>query len=403
MSIIKRLFGKDESKEKRYETSQIKSYRQESEYWKQKVIHLHKEVDYLRNKIIYLEGTKLPKANNVIESPLKENVEDNKIEHQIKQPDKKIIKEDSLFTAANLEKLQKEYASLQALYDKIGEELTELRNQTDRMKISLSTCQKQYKDEYHEPKSPKEAVIIEYDEENDDVETTPPPIIIPKPLSIKRYEDYEEVVRRNLSAIVFERDNDKDEIKPIYFEGIIPSELYEIAFLANLLKDCGKEILLIKCNQIKKEIYEDNKNIISTCNKICELRTSGDKLGLEKYLSYFLSKYPQPGNPFDNIKPVDFVQDEFISIYNNAFFLLYYLNSYYKSFDKKVFNYLKTKTWDLALQNVEINDGLIKILGILNGLLYYGYRMCIVPILDENILYRPKSAAQDGEIFSLLY
>lgn len=81
---------------------------------------------------------------------------------------------------------------------------------------------------------------------------------------------------------------------------------------------------------------------------------------------------------------------------------MYFFNRYYDAFDKSNV-YRINQSWQYNLQNVEINEALVEFMRMFNELLYYGYRMCIVPIIDKNILYRPKSAAQDGDVFSLLY
>ena len=132
------------------------------------------------------------------------------------------------------------------------------------------------------------------------------------------------------------------------------------------------------------------------------MRDSGDNFGLERLLSYFLRKNPLPKNPFSDKKPIDFIQDEYDKIYKSAFFILYFLNSYHDTFKIDTFKRSR-QTWEAKLDKVEINEGLVSLMKILNQLLFYGYKICIVPILDENILYQPKSAAQDGDVYSLLY
>ena len=402
MNIIKKILG-----QKNADKSKVDTYKLDpaASMYKKRAELLEKEVESLKKEVSLLQERNLSMTRNNVNSA-SQGKDGNKIRTDIlftpyKEADvynKEHKEEDISDIGANVDKLQKEYTSMHVLYEKIGEEMTELQKQMDRMKIALSKCQKQYKDDYQIPEKPKESAIIVAEENIDDLDTTPPPIIIPKLLTIKGYEDYFNVIIRNLSTINFINETNKGfpsyQISPLKTE-------YDIAHLGNMLKDCGKEILLVKCDPIEKEESEENESIINTCKKINDLRVSGDKLGFEKFHSYFTRKYPQPKKPYGDEKPIDFIQDEYDSIYKSAFFLQYYLNAYYDTFKKESLQRY-SRTW-LQLHEVEINEVLVTLMNILNELLLYGYKICIAPILDENILYRPKSAAQDGDVYSLLF
>ena len=422
MNILKKIFGEKNVDSCNYEELAYK-YKNEAKRWQFEAEILRREVRNLEKEVSALKALDMKnkhQADTSVKSNYPVNAEkrieiefQNKTSEgnkapQIKKdsgfliPQEKKVKVENKDVEANLEKLQSEAASMQALYDKIGEEMADLRKGIDRMKISLSTCQKQYKDNYQIPQAPKVSVPKDSEEDKENAETTAPPTIIPKPLTIKGYEDFYNVIYRNLSSLSFSRVQEKDKERHMVYTPRSFNSKTDIAHLGYLLKDCGKEILLIKCDQIEEEEFEDNEKVINTCKRICELKESGDKPGLEKYLTYFLTKYPQPRNPFDNENPVDFIQDEYVSVYNTGFYLMYFLNRYYNAFDKSNV-YKLVRSWHAMLQKVEINEALITLMNILNDLLYFGYRMCIVPINDKNILYRPKSAAQDGDVFSLLY
>ena len=398
MNLFTKLFGiagNSEKKEESYKSTYInkpkptaykKVPRMNSEA-AEMMSNYKSEIKSLKNQVKQLEEEKLLNTNIV---PVRNEYKTD--EALLEKSNKEALK-----ITEELKNLQKEYVSIRSLYEKVGDEMADIKKQIDRLKISLSACQKVYKDEYVMPLAP-EVPAIKETEDFDNVETTPPPLIIPKPLTIVGYSNIYDVIDKNFSSFIYNKDNSSRYIaKYSTYDHVIP-------MLGDLIQNCGKEVLLVRCKPIKEEVFNENDSIIKTCKKICELRTSGDKQGLEKYLSYFIGKYPLPKNPFEEEKPVDFIQDEYNSIFNNAFFLLCFFNKYYKIFENKQQRLIFHPRFRYTEFNkVEINEGLVKLMEMLNELQYNGYKICIVPILDENILYRPKSAAQDGEVFSLLY
>lgn len=252
MNILKKIFG-----DKREDLSNVTSssykmasdrwqkeamrWKNEAERWSREALLLRKEVSGLKAlgmkknsqantsakpyyPVIADKGTEIELQNKTSYNNKKHSSfkdfnpasQDKKESEFIPQEKKTNVENKDV--EANLEKLQAEATSMQALYNKIGEEMADLRKGIDRMKISLSTCQKQYKDNYQIPQVPKKPVIMDSEEEDiEDAETTAPPTIIPKPLTIKGYEDFYKVIERNLSSLSFSRDKEKDKRDYAYY------------------------------------------------------------------------------------------------------------------------------------------------------------------------------------------
>lgn len=220
--------------------------------------------------------------------------------------------------------------------------------------------------------------------------------IIPKIPHIKGLQDLRFAIWSNLEELFHANNN-------------YSNETITLSYPAFALTRLGKELILIKDEEQRSESEVDEAySILETCKKIIEVKESDDIAGYEKYLKYFYEKYPLPEYPFDNEKPLDFFSSQSESIYASAYNYYYFLRSWAKEIDK-IYQKELTKEYrfieiDLETLTDTINSFFVEeCLAPICELASMGFRLAIIPILDENIIYRPKRLAQTDVIYSLLY
>lgn len=223
--------------------------------------------------------------------------------------------------------------------------------------------------------------------------------ILPKPLEIEGYTSIKDVVCRHLSELV-------------------PSSAYSSPYrwyedklkaIAVALSLVGKEVVLIKNEDNANVNFEEWKRIIETCRKIATYEKKGDKIGYNKYLAFFCEKYPIPIRQFgDDALKFDFcLQNE--SVYNDAFQFMYYIDAFkttiQSDFNRNGFGYYWPNYPNhVIFDKVVINNTLVEFMEMIFMLRYkHNFTIAILPVLDENIIYRPKREAQDETYFSLYY
>ena len=126
------------------------------------------------------------------------------------------------------------------------------------------------------------------------------------------------------------------------------------------------------------------------------------------YISFLFEKYPLPADPFQEENPVDFFSNMNFSIYKNCYHLLYFLNKHIAGYTKynqvyRMKSYKELFERERMPYEIGLNQFFIECLSAVYELEKLGFELAIIPIMDENIQYRPQSAAQDGKCFSLLF
>lgn len=217
--------------------------------------------------------------------------------------------------------------------------------------------------------------------------------VIPKPLTIRGYDNIKEVLCDHIHTLIGSTSYST------------PYRWYDdkVKAIAVALFFIGKELLFIKVNKNEKNEW---RTIIDTCDKMSSYKRNGDMQGYQKYLDFFLQKYPLPSVPSDTFSSPDlFLKNE--SIYEDAFLLINYISTFITQI-KGEYENNKGYFWPNYPQHVifdkfEINKVLVEYMQMLYMLRKDGFTLAIVPIFDDNILYRPKRIAQSEKIHSLYY
>ena len=297
----------------------------------------------------------------------------------------------------SLEALEAEQQRIQDMVNNMKKQLSEmednlvsLNTRIQRYKMSFASCQQPYKEDNIELKVTQEKMPPISDSEDD--ETDAPPVILPKPLTIKGYDDVNNVIWRHVQDVLPESYSDKYK----YYQ----STLYNIARSLSIV---GKEVVLEKISRNEDETkLKEWREIIETCRKIVEYKNKNDMMGYNKLLTFFYQKYPQPANPFKGECVTDFYAQA-NSIYTDSFHIFFFL----RMFRNELSNYNKQyiSDWEKSffVEKIKIDDKFIKLLELLYTLSIRGMKLSIVPIFDENIIYRPKRVAKDGKYFSFYY
>lgn len=276
----------------------------------------------------------------------------------------------------------------------ITSDLKDERKEIGYKGIESTICNTYVDKEQTETKLP----TFSYNDQKDNSESQSleiPPTIIPKNLDIKYYKCVYNIA--NIGTELF----DRHFWRP------------DIATISMLLSFIGKEIVFYKTNKITKQDIEKYDNILKYSRVLEDTKRSGDKLGYQKAKNAFENKYHIGNQYFYDKKPVDFIPEKDMDLLSCSCFLHEFLVKWKDEIDKE---YNK-----IGFQDFEIMDYCIRfkkcynriydddsifnhdIFNALYDSLKCGYSFCIIPIFDENILYRPKSAANDGTYFSLLY
>lgn len=244
------------------------------------------------------------------------------------------------------------------------------------------------------------ANINQYLEEEDDDAIDKETKVVgvrPKPLSIRGYDKIYWVLHKHIEALV---NGFTMYSHPYTFYS------HRIIAISYTFSYLGKEVLLVKNDKKNEKQMEEWRSIIDTCKKICEIENSGDREGYKKYLDFFLQKYSWPTYPEETFSGPDlYLKNE--SVYEDAYLLLNYLIRFNEQI-RKIFNTNKDEFWrfiseDVLLDECKIDNIFVRYMEMIYMLQYHGYTLAIVPILDENIIYRPKRIAQNENIYSLYY
>lgn len=218
----------------------------------------------------------------------------------------------------------------------------------------------------------------------------------PKPLSIKRFD--------NIYWVLYK-----------HIEDLLGSSTYSYPYkdytrklitFSNAFSYLGKEVLLIRIDKPDEKQMKEWKSIIDTCDKISNINFNGDREGYMKYLDFFLQKYPWPTYPEDTFSGPDlYLKNE--SVYEDAYLLMNYIIRF-KEQIKEIYNSHKKEYWSytdlhVLFDKCVIDYSFVAYMEMLYMLRQNGFTLAIVPILDENILYRPKRVAHAGNICSFYY
>lgn len=300
--------------------------------------------------------------------------------------------------------LQDQLHQVKVLATQIEAQIQRVYAEIQREKIAQASCQDHFIDEVVDLNITHEKVFL--DEREETLETEAPPIILPKPLAIKGYENVRNILWRHIKELISEGYSDQYTFN-LYIEKV-----------ARCLSYIGKEVVFEKVQPVENdEILKEWREIIETCRKINQYKKNNDQQGYIKMQNFFYQKQPKPNNPFDRMPPIDLFTQA-LSPYIDACYLMYYLNAYkreFSSFNESEYeNIIKEKGWReadffknfgyaIVVEEVEINDIFVSFMEMLYMLYTRGMKMLIVPVLEENIIYRPRRVAQDGKYFSLYY
>lgn len=283
--------------------------------------------------------------------------------------------------------------AIQKIVDEQKLLLSDVFNEITAIKMSIAQCMIEYKDD------DDRGITQEKIEDNiptSEDNFTPVEAKIPKKLQIRDHYSVYDNVKINFNKLIGYSDYLYTRIKiSSTTRDVIPSLAWD-------LSDAKKEIILVKTEyKFSDEKLEELGTIISTCEKIAELKKQGDSMGYKKYLSFFSQKYPIPADPFTDEEPTDYFSGVDSPPYVTAFHLRYLMKRLcpiiLENRDTSWRSYLN------RYKEVVISDEYVSLLKTIADLLLRGYTIGIVPILDENILYRPQSAAQDENCLSFLY
>lgn len=220
--------------------------------------------------------------------------------------------------------------------------------------------------------------------------------VIPKPLSIKGFDNIYWVISNHVEALV----NSTMYAYPYKKYGD------KLITISNAFSYLGKEVLLIRIDKPDEKKMKEWKSIIDTCDKISNIHFNGDNEGYKKYLDFFLQKYPWPTYSEETFSGPDFyLKNE--SVYEDAYLLMNYILRF-KEQIRGIYNTHKKEYWNytdlhVLFNNCEIDYSFVAYMEMIYMLRQKGFTLAIVPILDENLLYRPKRVAQTGDIYSLYY
>lgn len=283
--------------------------------------------------------------------------------------------------------------------NKMRARVVEIENMINQSKIALPVSQRVVAGEMANDDMTDLECLVDSQNPSDSFDTKDNhEPIIPKPLDIEGFTKIQDVIFYHLKEL-------------------IPSTSYSSPYrwyddklnaIAVALSLVGKELLLIKHEDRDNVNFEEWKRIIETCRKIATYRKKGDMIGCNKYLAFFCEKYPIPIRQFgDDALAFDFcLQND--SVYNDAFQLMYYIDAF-KTTIESDYNSHCNEYWPnyphhVIYDKVVINDTLVEYMEMIYMLRYeHKFSIAFLPILDENIIYRPKCEAQDGTYFSLFY
>lgn len=300
--------------------------------------------------------------------------------------------------------LQRQLLEAKELMMQVEAQLQIVYAEIQRQKIAKSSCQERFVDGVVKLKITNEETPPNEPDEMLDKEA--PPMILPKPLTIKGYEDVKNFLRQHIKDIFSEDYTD------------LYKSNYYIEQVAKSLSKIGKELVFEKIQPVvDDDILKGWREIIETCRKINKYKENNDEQGFTKMLNFFYQKYPKPNNPFIESKPVDLFTQA-LSPYSEAYLIMYYFGEYNRelsAYNQNVYEEDRRERgcshadkyayldYAIVIDLTEINDMLIHFMEVLYMLAVKGWKLAIVPILDENIIYRPKRVAQDGTYFSLYY
>lgn len=311
-----------------------------------------------------------------------------------------------MITEQMIKELEEE---LHALHDRLSSfvietnrmraRVVEIENIITQSKITLPVSQTAVTNEMNNSGIQEVVGVEDYQSVSDVVDTKEKQTtIIPKPLDIEGFTKITDVIFYHLKEL-------------------IPSTSYSTPYrwyddklnaIAVALSLIGKELVLIKNEKRDSAKFDEWKKIIETCRKIASYHKKGDVIGYNKYLAFFCEKYPIPIRQFgDDALAFDFcLQND--SVYNDAFQLMYYIDAF-KTTIESDYNSHRSEYWPnypqhVIYDKVLIDNTLVEFMEMIYMLRYErNFTIAILPILDENIIYRPKRVAQDGTCFSLFY
>lgn len=292
-----------------------------------------------------------------------------------------------------LKELEKELQGLSEQCEKISQRQAEIRNEISAIKIDLYKASEVCENITEEVNLMVEMQQTTIEPENHE-NSFPQQIIIPNPLKIKGYERFDRILLRYYDELFnYNFYSPKTDIFHYYAGYFIP-----LSVLA--LSRVGKEIIAVKTAMPNDKSIKETKDIIETCWSICDSKHNGDESAYSRYVNFLTTKYPIPADPYTEEQPVDFTMDQGKSLYENAFYLLYFLKRYahvYGLIDSVLMK-VDPNTITIGI-NEFFKYCLISILEFAS----HGYSLAIIPIMDENIIYRPKRLAQTETCKSFLY
>lgn len=270
----------------------------------------------------------------------------------------------------------------------LSKEYTKLKKDYSLLETRVSELEKSYKEVYAPQKTESPAYN---DQEIDDSSVVEKPKrIIPKALNMSGFESVSYVIDYNLSVL-----------GDSYY-------LSRFTYICDSLFVIGKELIFKKITDSSK-IEEDstfNTDIVKLARSVIETDKNGDIDVHNRALSAFNEKSRIKPDFFDNEYPADFFPSEEMTSYECCCYLYQFLSKWKEEIlqsinTTKLFDICdKTQISNLFTGNLSF---IVEHLFAISYLRQLGYTICIVPIFDENIMYRPQSAAQDNKYLSLLY
>ena len=298
-----------------------------------------------------------------------------------------------------LDSINKRIENLTSTLHSCEKEIENLKTELERIKYGQSICAHSYSASV--PKITKQTDDIVDDETSTNEEHIPISPIIPKRLNYNGYQNISDVIEKNSPINIFS------------FCSVFKKISVALTFV-------GKELVLIKeknsdRNNDYSVFYEEFHKICSIYDKISTAKENHDYDGYNRGKDAFNKMYHYETNIFEEDKPMDFFPNKNKSL----FFITCCLVDFVKSWESEINNSIEEMRNLLPKgsirgenEDIQMTNYLFKIDPLTIKIELYkelkdfalsGYSFCIVPIANEDILNRPRKAAEDEEYLSLLY
>lgn len=221
--------------------------------------------------------------------------------------------------------------------------------------------------------------------------------IIPRPLTIKGYE--------SIRSVLIQHARELFGYKKIFYD--YKTNFRDLGYYVGtdnwLLSKIGKELVFLQKFKWSTEEIDKIKSLIQTCEIALRQKQANDLIGYNKYVQVINSNFPIPKSPFTEEKPSDFFQDLESSLYINTYNYLYFMSSYLDVFMEVKKSEPKSQGWVPIPEGINVNEYFLQTLRMFYDLAMNGMSIAIIPICDENIMYRSLRAARENDYLSLYF